>query len=218
MELVFTFFLVLHVLGGSIGLLSGTLNILRKKGEQKHQRTGRLFVYSMLTAGFSSFILSLIHPNYFLFMVGVFTVYLVGTGNRYIYLKLLGSKQRPGLVDKAITYGMLVAGVLFVVFGIKNLFNGNTFGIVFIAFGSLGLRFVKTDLANYKGEHSAKNYWLLAHLQRMIAAYISALTAFLVVNAQYLLPTFPSVVVWLIPTVLFTPLILFWSKKYIVQA
>jgi hypothetical protein len=62
-----------------------------------------------------------------------------------------------------------------------------------------------------------KNYWLLAHLQRMTGGYIAATTAFLVVNAQYSPVVLPSVVVWLLPTVILTPLTIAFSKKYKVK-
>lgn len=53
----------------------------------------------MVSTGISSFILTLIHPNVFLFVVGVLTVYLVGTGDRYISLRLLGKGQKPAFID-----------------------------------------------------------------------------------------------------------------------
>ena len=112
---------------------------------------------------------------------------------------------------------MLLAGILFIVLGIRNLVAHNNFGIVFIVFGGLGLRFVKTDFDNYKGKLKAKNYWLLAHLQRMTGGYIAATTAFLVVNSQYSPVILPAVVVWLLPTVILTPLIISWTKKYEVK-
>jgi len=90
MDTFFTIFLVLHIIGGSVGLLTGSINLVMRKGDRKHKMVGRVFVYSMLTAGLSALILSVVHPNYFLFMVGVFTIYMVGTGNRYIYLRMLG--------------------------------------------------------------------------------------------------------------------------------
>ena len=217
MEILFKTFLTLHIIGGAVGLFTGAINLARKKGDKKHKLTGKYFTYGMLTAGFSSFALSIMHPNYFLFMVGAFTIYLVGTGNRYIYLKLLGSDQRPTIIDWTITVGMLLAGLLLIALGIKNLIAHNNFGIVFIVFGGLGLLFVKTDFGNYQGKLKAKNYWLLAHLQRMTGAYIAAATAFLVVNAQYSPIILPSEVVWLLPTVILTPLIISWTKKYEVK-
>ncbi len=98
MKILFNTFLILHILGGSIGLLTGTINLARKKGDKNHKQIGKIFAYSMLTAGFSAFVLSILHHNYFLFMVGIFTIYLVGTGYRYIYLKMLGSNQKPAFI------------------------------------------------------------------------------------------------------------------------
>lgn len=214
METLFNLFLILHIAGGSIGLLSGSLNLIQTKGNKKHRIVGKAFVYSMLTTGISALILSAIHPNNFLFIVGVFTIYLVATGNRFIYLKMLGKSQRPTIVDRGITLGMLITALVFIVLGIKNLLASNNFGVVFIVFGALGLRFIKTDFDNYKGNFKSKNYWLLVHLQRMTGAYIAAVTAFLVVNAKHSPINLPPAVFWLLPTFILTPLIISWSRKY----
>ena len=213
MDILFKTFLILHIIGGSVGLFTGTINLLRRKGDKNHRLVGKIFAYSMLTAGFSSLVLSIMHPNYFLFMIGVFTIYLVGTGYRYLYLKLLGSDHRPKIVDWTITIGMLLAGLLFIGLGIRLILTQNSFGIAYIVFGVLGLRFVRTDFNNYKGSFKEKNYWLLAHLQRMTGGYVAALTAFLVVNAKYSPIELPPVLFWLLPTLILTPLILVWSKK-----
>jgi uncharacterized membrane protein len=217
MDILFKVFLTLHIIGGSIGLFTGTINIIRKKGGKNHKLIGKIFACSMLSAGFSSFVLSILHPNYFLFMIGIFTIYLVGTGYRYIYLRMLGGNQKPTIIDWVLTVGMLLAGLLFITLGIKFLWAHYSFGIVFIVFGLLGIRSVLTDFNNYKGKLKAKNYWLLAHLQRMTGAYIAAITAFLVVNAKYSPVVLPPVIVWLLPTVILTPLIISWSRKYIVK-
>jgi hypothetical protein len=114
------------------------------------------------------------------------------------------------------TYGMGLAGVLFLALGINAMVQGNTFGIVYIVFGFISLLFVRTDLSNYRGKASTRNYWLLAHLQRMTGGYIAALTAFLVVNSSSLPSFIPGVVYWLLPTAILTPLIIRWSRKYAV--
>lgn len=217
MDILFNIFLTLHIIGGAAGLLTGTINLVRKKGGKDHRLIGKVFVYSMLTVGFSSLVLSVLHPSYFLFIVGVFTIYLVGTGHRYLSLKMLGNGQRPAIMDWSMTIGMLLLGFLFIGFGISHLFAQNMFGIVLIVFSVFGLRFVKTDFDNYRGKFKAKNYWLLAHLQRMTAGYIAATTAFLVVNADYSPVPIPPVIVWLLPTLILTPLITIWTRKYKVK-
>ena len=213
MELLFNIFLALHIAGGTLGLITGTISLATRKGDKRHRAIGKLFSYGMLTAGGSAFVLSVLHPNYFLFIVGVFTIYMVSTGYRYIYLKLLGKDQKPQLLDWILTISMALIGALFIVLGGYKLIEHNNFGIVFIVFGALSLRFVKVDIDNYRGNVKAKNYWLLCHLQRMIGGYIAAATAFLVVNSKYI-PMLPPVVIWLLPTAALVPLIIRWSKKY----
>ena len=213
MEIIFTLFLGLHILGGSIGLITGTINVIREKGNKIHKSIGKLFLYGMLNAGISALILSLLHTNYFLFIVGVFTIYMVGTGQRYIIHKFQDSREVE-ITDWLLTAVMLLFGLAFIVYGVYLLITGQTFGTVFLVFGFLSLRFVQTDFKNYKGSSVDKNYWQLGHLQRMTGGYIAALTAFLVVNINYLPATLPAIIVWLLPTIIFTPLIIRWSRKY----
>src|SRR5690606_37896469 len=126
--------------------------MIAKKGGSKHKTVGKVFSIAMLTAGFSSFVPSVINPSPFMFMVGLFTVYMVGTGNRYLRLKQLNKNQKPKLIDWTLTVVMLLAGTLLVVFGVLNLLKSNLFGLVFIIFGILGLLFVKSDFKNYRGK------------------------------------------------------------------
>jgi|SRR5688572_12918172 len=213
MDLLFNIILTLHITGGAVGLITGTINLVRIKGDKPHRLIGKIFTYAMLATGFTAFGLSILHPNYFLFMVGVLTVYLMATGNRYIYLKMLATGQQPKILDWILTIGMLLAGVLFIGFGTRILLAQNTFGIVFIVFGALGLLFVKADFDNYKGKLKERNYWLLSHIQRMTGGYIAAITAFLVVNAKYSPIEIPLIIYWLLPTVILTPLIVKWSRE-----
>ncbi len=148
MYIIFKVFLSLHIVGGSIGLLSGVLNIMLQKGDKNHKIIGKIFFVSMLITGTSSLAISYLHSNYFLFMVGVFTLYMVVSGK--IYLK---HKQRDILDSKAIewtiTILMLLAGLMFICIGILTIIQSNLFGLVFITFGSLGLLFVRQDFKNY---------------------------------------------------------------------
>ncbi len=211
--MIFKVFLFLHIIGGSVGLLTGMLNILRKKGDKGHKQVGRIFFLSMSTAGFSALVLSCIHPNYFLFMIGVFTLYLVGTGQRY-----LKRKQQNNIysnkMDWIISFLMLLSAILFLAMGILSLIKSNLFGLVFITFGILGLLFVKQDFINYSGKSAIKNYYIIGHLQRMAGGFIAALTAFLVVNAKFFPEQIPGFIYWLLPTFVLTPLIIKWSRKF----
>ncbi|MDZ4746997.1 MAG: hypothetical protein SH808_00805 [Saprospiraceae bacterium] len=214
MDTLFTFFLIVHIVNGATGLIAGTINLIRRKGDLWHKRIGVVFAYSMNIAGISAIVLSILNPNYFLTIVGVFTIYMVSTAYRYIRLRLTEIDNDPKNFDWFLTVCMGIAGLLFVGLGALTLFKANTFGIVYIVFGCIGLLFVRADIKNYRGKARQRNYWLLAHLQRMTGGYIAALTAFLVVNADNFPSIIPGLVLWLLPTAVLTPLIIIWSRKY----
>lgn len=213
MEVLFKILLTIHIAAGTVGLLSGTFILIRPKGDQQHKLVGKVFAVGMLIASIVALIISLMHSNYFLFIVGVFTIYLVGTGWRYLQLKQLNKEQTPKIIDWLLLIGMAIFAVLFVIFGACLFGKSNNFGIVLFSFGMISSLMVLSDLKTFQGKIKYKNYWLLLHLQRMIGAYIASFTAFLVVNNQYL----PPILAWLLPTIIFTPLIIFWSRQYSIK-
>lgn len=213
METIFTILLIIHIIAGSIGLLTGTINIIKKKGDKAHKSVGKFFFYSMLINGFAGLIMSLIHRNDFLLIVAVFSIYMVATGQRFLSLKQLHKEQKPKTIDWILTYTMLVFAFLFITYGSYLLINKVNFGIVLLVFGVVSCLMAIKDIKVYKGNIKEKNYWLLLHIQRMVGSYIAALTAFIVVNNHFL----PGIVGWLLPTVIFTPLIVKWTKQYRVQ-
>jgi len=213
METIFTILLIIHIIAGSIGLLTGTINIIKKKGDKAHKNVGKFFFYSMLINGFAGLIMSLIHRNDFLLIVAVFSIYMVATGQRFLSLKQLHKEQKPKTIDWILTYTMLVFAFLFITYGSYLLINKVNFGIVLLVFGVVSCLMAIKDIKVYKGNIKEKNYWLLLHIQRMVGSYIAALTAFIVVNNHFM----PGIVGWLLPTVIFTPLIVKWTKQYRVQ-
>jgi uncharacterized membrane protein len=217
MDSLFTFFLIVHIVNGATGLIAGTINLIRRKGDPLHRRIGVVFVITMLLTGSSAIVLSLLHPNHFLLIVGIFTIYMVSTGYRYVRLRLSEVDNDPKALDWLLTGLMGITGVAFIAFGVWQLYAKVIFGIVYLVFGLIGLLFVSMDLKNYWGKAEHRNYWLLAHLQRIVGAYIAALTAFLVVNSESFPFAIPGYVYWLLPTVILAPLIVMWSRNYQVK-
>lgn len=214
MTILFTSFLTLHIIGGTIGLLAGTFIMFRKKGDRIHQRIGKLFAYCMLAAGLSSLILATLHRNDFLLAVGVFTIFMTGTGWRYLYLKEIAKGQKIVLIDWILMVFMLIFGLFLVGLGFYYLMNKSYFGIIPLLFAWRGISFVISDYKTYKGKITLRNYWLIFHLQRMVGAYIASLTAFLVVNA----PDKSGFLPWLLPSLIVVPFIVKWSRKYSIKS
>jgi uncharacterized membrane protein len=214
MERIYEILLAIHIAAGFTGLLSGLLNMSMKKGGKTHRMVGKFFVGGMMISSIIALIMASIKINYFLFVVGIFTIYLVGTGNRYIYLKMLGKSQKPKMIDWLLTMGMFLMGIAFIMLGVNLLKEqNNSFGIVPIVFAFVGFGSVREDILNYRGRMKSTKFWLKAHISRMSGGFIAASTAFLAVNAAKIPLEIPTFVYWLLPTILLTPLISMWQRK-----
>ena len=209
----FAALLYAHVAGGALALLVGAAVLTRRKGDRLHKRLGWLFAGGMLLAGATSLAMAVLRPNAFLFIVGVFTLYMVGTGLRYNRLRGLLQRQRPRGIDYGLTGAMGLFAVAFLVYGVHLLTRGNTMGTVLLTFGAISALFVWQDARNYRGGARSPKYWLLMHVSRMTGAYIAAFTAFLAVNIGRFPDAIPGFVIWLAPTAILTPLIIRWSRR-----
>jgi uncharacterized membrane protein len=207
----FKILLYAHIFFGAISLLIGLFVLIGKKGNSRHKLIGNIYFFAMLSAAFISFPMSYLHSDYFLFIVGVFTIYMLLTGRRFLKIKEISDVKK---IDWILTIIMLVFGIAFIVFGSYKLLNNNYFGIVLIVFGIISCLFVWRDKNNFIGKSRYKNFWLVTHIQRMVGSYIATVTAFLVVNNKIL----PDVVAWLLPTFLLVPLIIKWVIKYNIKA
>ena len=105
----------IHAFFGGVGLITGIGSIIVKKGSKLHIQMGKLFSIGMVTSSLISIPISWMpnHENVFLFVIGVFTIYLVLAGNRALKFK---NKTQADWVDKTISGTML----LFSVFMIEN--------------------------------------------------------------------------------------------------
>jgi hypothetical protein len=164
----------------------------------------------MCLAGLVSLALAFLHPNRFLFLIGVFTLYMTIAGKQY--LSFQNSNYQAKWFNWLLTFIMFAFGASLIFLGIR-IFPNDSFAWVYFSFGFISLNFVRMDYFNFKKISIKPNFALTGHLQRMCGAYIASLTAFLVVNVKFL----PSLVIWLLPTLVITPLIFIWSKKIITQ-
>ncbi len=71
--------LLVHICGGTVGLLSGTAAIIFRKGSRRHVLAGRVFVASMLTMAVFAVYLAIVNHDPNNISGGILTFYLVGT-------------------------------------------------------------------------------------------------------------------------------------------
>jgi uncharacterized membrane protein len=207
MENIFKVLLAIHILCGGISLISGLFVMANRKGDKRHKIVGKIYFWSLLINSLSAIPMSYIHPNLFLFIVSIFTIYMLVTGFRFLNIKTLEQVKKADYIFMVL---MLIAGLTFVIWGSLLVIQSKNFGIVLIVFGLLSLNFVRQDYNTYRGRSKYKNFSLVLHIQRMAGSYISSVTAFVVVNNTYL----PGVVAWLLPGIIIAPLIVKWSRKH----
>src|SRR5258708_3663146 len=109
--------LIVHILGGSLGLLSGTAAMTFRKGSPRHVLAGRVFVASMLIMGVFAVYLAITRHQPSNIGGGFLTVYLIGTAR-------LTARRRDGETsrfDWVVLLIPLAIGIFLWLHGIKVL-------------------------------------------------------------------------------------------------
>jgi len=196
---------VLHVLAGTVALLSMWVPMFSKKGGRAHRRVGWIYVWAMaiitVTAIAASSLRLLMEPTrqegpLFLMMVAV-----LGGAATWWGITSLRQKRRstPSRVkaDWIAAVGLIVvglAGFAYWLAGAMTLFG--IFGALNVA---IGAGFVRT----LRAAPSSRWWWWFEHFLGMIVACIGTVTAFLVVNygsaPESIRSVIPSIAVWVAP-------------------
>jgi uncharacterized membrane protein len=214
-QLIFSIFLILHIISGSTGLIAGTIAMASKKSGPIHRLAGKIFFYAMAAIFVTSIYMSIAHNNLFLLLVGFFSFYLAVTGYRILYLKTLHFKQvQPKLVDYCISATGLLAGIALLVLSVVLFSKVNMFGVVTLSFGCLSVWFGYSDLIKFKHPPTNKKHWIISHGMRMAGAYTATITAFVVVNVQIK----QGWILWLLPAILVIPIAKRVVNKFINKA
>jgi len=148
------------------------------------------------------------HENLFLFLIGIFTIYMVLAGNRALTFKSK-TKIKADLVDKLVSGIMLLASIGMLTIGIIGMIQHIDNSILYVFFGGFGAFMTLKDFQTFRNFTEKKNAWLISHLGRMVGALISSVTAFLVAGLHI-----GTTLVWILPTILGTAYIVYWNRKF----
>jgi hypothetical protein len=170
--------LLVHILAGSLGLLTGYVALYAAKGAVLHRRSGMVYVYAMLTMCVFGTLISIVRgvAPAINIPAGVVTAYLVITG-------LTTIRPMPGMrwLDVALMFLALTLGLTDLTFGFQALANGGTrFGMPafpFFMFGVIATLGALGDLRVLRSGALAGSSRLARHLWRMcMALFIAALS------------------------------------------
>lgn len=209
--------LALHVIAGSIALLTGLLAIvLGKKGDKTHRRIGLVFFWAMTTIFVTSWVVFIfLRFVPFLFVISVFSYYLCFAGYRVTKHKKAGTAL---LIDHAAAWFALVVGIFGIGMGIYigiTQPNQIILAVLSALFGYFTASSGYRDIKLFKqAEYADKMWWWYYHMQSMIGGFIAAFTAFSVQNGYKFMPDEIAWTLWILPAAVGVPLSNMWAKKY----
>lgn len=205
--MVYSILLAIHIVSGGLALLGAIGAISTKVFDLRHLwhvYSGRLFFTGMLMVFLTTLPMTLIKPNLFLFLIGIFSFYLAWSGWR----KAVNRSGVPAKSDFIAVLLMAITGLAMLSWGAWLIYSGDGNGITLTVFGAIGGVLSLQEFRQFRSGPLKGKARIRAHLVSMMAATIAALTAFLVVNID----TDPVWIAWLLPTAIITPLI-FWMSR-----
>jgi uncharacterized membrane protein len=187
---------LLHVVFGSLALIAAPAALLVRTGGARHRWFGTVFTIVMAVVLFTAAFLWQSKGHAFLVPLAIVSAYLIFNGWRVIARHRRTVFSRTHLaIDAAAALGVMIAGAVTAWMGwsaatpLMHSIAPALFGI-----GGIAIAFGINDLLGFTAPR-LKIGWLLAHFSAMLAAYISAVTAFVVINAHAV----PMMLRWGVP-------------------
>ncbi len=153
--------------------------------------------------------MSIFSGNVFLFLIAIFSFYLAYAGMRF-------ARNRTGIAnifDWVAVGLMILSGMVMWCLKIFYFINNNSQYITLIIFGFIAISLGYTDFRGYRYKSAIGKQRIAKHLTNMLAGTIAVITAVLVTNI-YIEPVF---ILWILPTIVITPIIFWWNRKYTVS-
>lgn len=203
----------IHILGGSLLLVLGVVQLILPKRGKVHRALGQWYVAIMMLVCVTALYISaqsmlkgLTTGAIFLFSIGLFSLYGVISG----YLLGKFKTRRQLFLGRA----MVVLGVLISAMLLTIAFRfWASVGLICLPFGILQVLGTRQDWQFYwrlnKAMPHGNQYWIFGHSGRMIGSYIACVTAFLV----NVVPCPYPVILWLGPTVVGTLCIIYFQRQ-----
>jgi uncharacterized membrane protein len=193
---------VLHIAVAVVAFVAAPCALAVVKGGAWHRRFGTVFVASMAIVAISGFPLAVSRSNWFIALISVFAGYLVFAGYRAARLKSNDARA----LDWTFAIIAALGGIGLIARGISM----QRLGPVAIVFGAILLLSATSDMTRFRRPPKDARERIRVHLRSMLAAYITTITAFSVVNLHVL----PPLARWLWPTVVGVPIITWWARRY----
>ena len=203
------YLLIIHILAGTLALMAAVSAVVSSKGKKFHIIAGRTYFWGMTIIFLTAIPMSIVSGKVFLFLIAIFSFYLAYAGMRF-------ARNRTGIANifDWVAIGlMILSGTLMWCLAIYYFINNNSQYITLIIFGFIAISLGYTDFRGYRNKSAIGKQRIARHLTNMLAGTIAVITAVLVTNI-YIEPVF---ILWILPTIVITPIIFWWNRKYTVS-
>ena len=207
--------LVIHIAAGSIALLTALAALVTAKGGTIHVRAGRVYAIGMTLIFLTAVPLAILGADVFLLLIAFFSFYLIFAGWRFARNR----SRRPQPVDWVAVAIMGLTGLVMWGYAVALGLSGSGQWVTMLAFGSIAVALSVADGLFFNQGRSGRRrpapyLRIQRHLTNMMAGTIATVTAVMVVNVSM----DPVWLPWLLPTVVITPLIVWWNVRTARQA
>ena len=214
---LYRFALALHVLGGTLALLSFWLPLVARKGGALHRRTGWPYVGAMALLAVTGLYISgwralwglpAQRPfNVFLVFVGLLSASSATMGLRVLRAKGRRAAHRHPL-DLGLSGLLVLAALALTGYGVA------VRQPLLVGFAPVGLFAGASQLYYWLRPPTSKMHWWFEHMGSMGGSTIAVVTAFLVINAPRLGLQAFGLGVWLTPALVGVVGFRLWERYY----
>ncbi len=197
--------LPIHIAAGAVALAAALVAVATAKGAVRHVRAGRVYVAAMTVVCVSAVSLALLGADVVLLLVAVFSFYLVFAGWRFAR----NASGRAHAADWTAAAIMGLTGLGMWGYGAMLLLRGHPQWVALAVFGFIAVALSAVDLCYHRARRRSAAERIARHLTNMLAGTIATVTAIVVVNVN----TRPAWLAWIMPTIIITPLIVWWNRR-----
>ena len=209
MEGFHSFLLVFHIAAGTVSLVTAGIALVTTKGGRWHVGAGRVYAVGMTLVFVTAIPLAVLANSTFLFLIALFSFYLVFAGWRFARNR----QRRSHPVDWIAVSVIGVTGLCMWGYAVVLAIYGDAQWVTLVIFGGIAIALGIAD-ARFHWTRPGGVRRVSRHLTNMMAGTIATITAVTVVNVNME----PVWVPWILPTVVITPLIAWWNVRVLRRA
>ena len=207
--------LILHISGGIIGILSGAVAIVLRKGTRRHALAGQVFVIAMLVMSSCGTFLAIVKSQPGNVLGGTVTFYLVATAWRTARRP---EKAAPGVFDWTALLFVLALEAVFATYGVKALLSptGSIWGYpaaLYLIWAGVVLLFITGDVRMLARGGIFGVHRVARHLWRMCFALFIASGSFFLGQQKVMPAAIQGSPFLFVPAFLPLLLLIFWLVR-----